>query len=251
MMAITFLQAVNSTLKRVREIQGDAGELATDTTSTATGYTPTGPFTDSARQNQIDIMLQVWNEALAEIKRRNNIAPALSTATLTLVTAQREYSMPSDFERFAGDSKEQRAFRGATHQWLIYEKPGGYMQLLAEQPGLASQWQGEANYYAISPVTLRTIRLDMEPPAALSGWTYNAMYEVRIARTSTMATDTMPYTDTVIDALVPVVAQGWERVWKKEFDAGLFQTSISRALELAGQHKARTSYGYMPPRRYG
>lgn len=251
MMAITFLQAVNATMKRVREIQGDAGELATDTVSTATGYTPSGPFTDPPRQNQIDIMLQCWNEALAEINRRGIFPPSHATATITLVTAQRTYTLPSDFEQFAGEQFSQRCFRGATHQWLIQEKPGGYLQIRVEQPGLASQWQGEANYFAISPDANQTIYLDLEPTSVINGWTYNALYRQRVTRSSTMATDTMPFNDGIIDALVPVVAQSWERVWKKEFDAGLFMTSVSRALELAGQTKPRRSYGYMEPRRYG
>ena len=61
-MAITFLAAINASLKRVRVIQGDAGELATSTvTSTATGLTATGAFVDSGRQVQIDLMIMMWN----------------------------------------------------------------------------------------------------------------------------------------------------------------------------------------------
>ena len=67
-MAVTFLQAVNETLKRVRVIQGDAGELVTSTiASTATGAVATGAFTDSGRQTEIDLAIQLWQEGLHEI----------------------------------------------------------------------------------------------------------------------------------------------------------------------------------------
>ncbi len=50
-MATTFLAFANDVLRRVRVIQGDAGNLVTSTvTSTATGLTATSAFTDSSRQ---------------------------------------------------------------------------------------------------------------------------------------------------------------------------------------------------------
>ena len=60
-MAILFIQAMNAALKRVRVIQGDAGDLVTSTVgSTATGAIATDAFTDSGRQVQIDLMIQLW-----------------------------------------------------------------------------------------------------------------------------------------------------------------------------------------------
>ena len=52
-MAYTLLDAVNLSLKRVRVIQGDAGVLTT--------------LTDSARQADIDIMIQAWNEIISDL----------------------------------------------------------------------------------------------------------------------------------------------------------------------------------------
>lgn len=239
-MTVTFLQAVNASLKRVRVIQGDAGELATSTvTSTATGLVATGAFTDSSRQTEIDIMLQIWNEAEHEVYSMGMFAPEVASATLILVEAQREYTMPSNFERFAGEG----IFRGATRQSTIYPHPSGYQGMLVEQPGSASQWQGEPNTYAISPVSLQTIRLDREPTSDEDSWTYNVLYEKRLQLTSTMATEAMPFPDTVTDALVPVVAQGWKAEYKGEFNPGIFRTNLARALEFVGQNQRRTSYG--------
>jgi len=48
-----YLVAVNDTLRRVGVIAGDAGELTT--------------FTDTARQREIDIVTQAWNEVCHEL----------------------------------------------------------------------------------------------------------------------------------------------------------------------------------------
>lgn len=234
---VTFLSAVNASLRRVRVIQGDAGALATSSvTSTATGLTATEAFTDSSRQNEIDIMLQCWNEAIHEVFTLGMISPEVSTATISLVTAQREYTLPSDMEKIAGSEYGYRVFRGATRQHNIAEYPGGYAAMLADQSGLASQWTGEPNYYALSPASVQTVRFDTEPTANENGWRYNLLYEKRFTRSSTMATETLPFSDTVTDALVPVVASTWQLVFKKEpLDSMIFRSSVTRALEHAVQ----------------
>ena len=242
-MAIVFLQAINATLKRVRIVQGDAGELATDTTSTATGAVATGAFTDSGRQTQIDLVLQVWQEAAHVLFDLALLPNEAATATVDLVTAQREYSMPSNFERIAGESREERVFRGATTFLILTEYPGGYARMLRDQPN-ATDFTGDPQHWAISPVDGTQIRFDREPTADQNGDSYNILYEKRIAITATMATETLPFSDTVADALVPVVAEGWNRIQKKEFDSGLFRTSIARAARTVTRNQPRVRYGF-------
>ncbi len=105
-MAIVFLQAVNATLKRTRTIQGDAGELATSTvTTTATGAVATDAFTDSGRQVQIDLAIQLWQEALHAMYDLSLLGDEGASATVNLASGQREYDLPSDFERMAGKSR--------------------------------------------------------------------------------------------------------------------------------------------------
>ena len=241
-MAVTFLQAVNSQLRRNRVIQGDAGALVTSTvTSTATGLVATGAFTDSARQAEIDISIQLWNEVFVEMYGMGMLSPEVASATFTLVTAQREYTFPSNFARIAGNS----IIRGATHQWVIAPYLGGFDQMLADQPGLASQWQGEPSYYAFSPVSIATIRFDTEPTITENGKTYNALYEKRINFTATQdtSTDTLPFADTVSDSLIPVVAEAFSKVFKKDFDPGMFRNAITRAVAHLTQQQSRTSWG--------
>jgi hypothetical protein len=245
-MAILFLQAINATLKRVGEIAGDSQELATSTvTSTATGLTATEAFTDSRRQHKIDVAIQLWNEATHEVYSMGLMAREGASATLTLVDAQREYDLPSDFERMAGDSYETRALRGATTGLIVRAYPGGYAQMLVDQP-TASDYTGDPTFYALSP-TLSKIRLNAEPTSGQAGHTYNFLYEKRLSLTSTMATETLPYSDTVADCLVPVVAESYHRVFKKDYDQNFLRLSLTRSLKFLTQTQPRDRYGKRRP----
>ena len=231
-MAVTFLQAVNASLKRVGVVQGDAGELATSTvTSTATGLIATGAFTDSGRQVQIDLMIQVWNEAQHILYDYDLLSPEAASATLTLVEGTREYDMPDDFERFAGKNKSERVWRAATTVWWLTEYPGGYAAMLRDQ-NIATDWIGQPKHYALSPSTRGRIRIDRDPDSTVAGRTYNALYEKRLALTSTMATDALIFSDTTADAMVPVCAEAWSGIRKNEFNIQVFQSNLARA---AGQ----------------
>jgi hypothetical protein len=242
-MAITFLQAVNASLKRVGVIQGDAGELATSTvTSTATGLIATGAFTDSGRQVQIDLMIQVWNEAQHILYDTGLLAQEAASATLILATDTREYDMPSDFERFAGKDRSTRVFRAATTVWHLTEYPGGYEAMLRDQ-NVATDWIGQPRHYAISPVTRGRVRIDRTPDDSVAGRTYNALYEKRLALTSTMATETLNFSDTVADALVPVTAEAWSGIRKQEFDSSVFAANLARAAGHVRQTQARSRGG--------
>jgi hypothetical protein len=241
-MAVTFLQVVNDTLKRVRVIQGDAGELATSTvTSTATGLVATGAFTDSGRQTEIDLAIQLWQEAVHEVYGMGLFPNEGSSATFTLATGQREYSFPSDFERVAGANYHDRVLRGATSGLLAFEYKSGYAGMLRDQV-LATDFTGDPSFWAISPVD-GSLRLDREPTTEQAGDTWNMLYEKQLVLTSTMATDTLPFADTVSAAIVPVVAEAWNRVFKKEFDQGMFRSSLARSLDYMARTQRRNRYG--------
>ena len=228
-MTVTFLEAVNKSLKRVRVVAGDAGELATSTvTSTATGLIATGAFTDSGRQVQIDLMIQVWNESQHILYDLDLLSPEAASATLVLVQDTREYDMPDDFERFAGKNRSERVFRAATTVWHLTEYPGGYPAMLRDQ-NVATDWIGQPKHYALSPSVRGRIRIDRDPDATVAGRSYNALYEKRLALTSTMATEALIFSDTVADALVPVTAETWQRIMKKEFELNTFRSNVARA----------------------
>jgi hypothetical protein len=241
-MAIYFVDAVNAVLKRVGEIAGDSEELATSTvTSTATGLVATDAFVDSRRQHKIDIVIQLWNEAAHEVFRMGVYAQETASATLTTVDGVREYDLPSDFERMAGRDTRTRVMRGATTGTILFEYAGGYEQMLADQP-LATQYAGDASRWAISPVQSK-IRLDAVPTSNTASQTFNYLYHKRVSLSSTMATSTMPFSDSVADSLVPVVVESYERIMKKEFEPGFYQSAINRALEFLTQNERRDRYG--------
>lgn len=229
-MAVEFITAVNKSLKRVGVIEGDAGEL---TTGTGTD----DEFTDSPRQRDIDVCLQIWNEVIHEAYSLNAFTPEVGTATITLVADQREYGLPSDFERMAGN-QHQRVLRGATNGLLLTEYRGGYLSMLRDQP-VATDWTGDPRHWALS-LSTDNIRVDSEPTASDI---YNFNYETRIERTSTMATDTMPFSDTVTDSLVPVVAQFMSRDFKDDFDSGIFRQAMIRAIGHLTRSQRRDRYG--------
>lgn len=241
-MAVVFLSFVNAVLKRVGEIAGDSEELATSTvTSTATGLVATDAFTDSRRQHKIDVAIQLSNEAVHEVYSMGLAAREAASATLTLVAAQREYDLPDDFERMAGDTYQNRAIRGATTGLVLREYPGGYAQMLVEQP-TASDYTGDPGHWALSPADSK-IRLDREPDTGQAGHTYNFLYEKRLSLTSTMATSTLPFSDTVADSLVPVVAESWQRVFKNEYDQAFLTTALTRSLRFLTQSQPKDRYG--------
>ena len=238
-MAVVFLDAVNKTLKRVGSIQGDAGELGTSTVSTATGFTPPNPFDDSQRQHTVDLVIQGWQEAAHEIFDLGLLPNEAASATIFLEVGVREYDLPANFEKVAGDDYDQRVWRGATRESRLFEYPGGYAQMLSDQL-LPTSYAGDPLHWAISPVDGLKARVDREPTATD---TYNFLYEKRIALTATMATETMPFSDSVVDNLVPVVGEFAHRQLNSEFDAALFRTSLSRAVSFTTKNQPRKRYG--------
>lgn len=239
-MAIVYFEAVNDSMKRVGLIAGDVKAIGTSSGATASEIFQA----NSEIQHGVDMMVQMWQEATNEVFSLALVPTLVATATIDLVTSQREYALPSDFERVAGVDANEQVVRAATSVRVIPEYPGGYLQMLADQP-MATQWTGEPGYYAISPSNAATtmIRFDTDPTSSENGWYYYLPYERTISLTVTQATQTMPYSDTVTRALVPVVSEMFERHRKKEFDASVFRASLVRALTMANTHP--------PTRRYG
>ncbi len=241
-MATRYVDWINDALKRVHVIQGDAGVLVTSTvTSTATGLTATGAFTDSARQVQIDMMLQVSNEVVEEVFGSGLLPKIASTATIALVSAQREYSLPSDFERFAGKTFDTRVINSATSGLSLKEYAGGYMQMLADQP-MATTYTGQPSAYAISPGS-DVIRFDREPATGQSGMSWNFIYEKTIRFTATSEADPLPFSAKVADQLVPVLAEAWNKSNKGQYDVADFRKGIAKAVGLMTHTRPNDRWG--------
>ena len=131
--------------------------------------------------------------------------------------------------------------RGATTGLIVREYPGGYAQMLRDQP-VATDFIGDPSFYAISPVN-GDIRFEREPTADQAANTYNALIETVQQLTSTLATEEFLWSDTVTRALVPVVAETHTRTMKKEFDAAQFSRYLARAASHARKNQRRARWG--------
>ena len=218
-MAYTFLQALNSSLKKVREIQGVSGELTS--------------LTDSARQAKVDVMIDSWNEVVQEVLSYGAYPTEVSEGEITLVADQREYDTADDFETFVS-----KRLINQTDGYIAYEYPGGYDAMWRTQTQPDS-YTGSPQFWALNSTTGK-VRLDTSPTANEAGRVYKYLYNRRIAFDE--ATDTFPFSDTVVDALVPAVAEVYRRDIQKTFDAGFYQASVARALRLLPRVDKGTRY---------
>ena len=220
-MALTLLNAVNETLKRVNLIQGDTGVL-TD-------------LTDSAKQHWIDSHVQLWNEVVDELYRLHGAAfsTEASTANVTLVTSTREYTLETDLLSIYWPLINE------TDGDRIWEYPGGYNQMRKDQLQ-PSQWTGQPLFAAINPATNK-LRMDRAPTAAENGDVYVMFYKKTIQLS--LAADTFPFHDEVVRALVPVVATAYKLEDRRDDSSAISGVpGFARAVQLLTQNEPRDSW---------
>lgn len=218
-MAETLLKGVNEVLKKVGMVTGDATELTS--------------FTDSGRQRWIDVAIQAWNEAIDELYS-NSGQPRpnrFSEGTITLVAGTRAYAV-SDAQRIFWP------FREDTNGWRIEEYTPGYQTLVASQL-VPANYTGRPLFGCIRP-TDGYVYLDRIPQSGEAGlvFTYGYESDAELALT----TDTMPFNDGVFRAMIPAVAQLWERQEKQRFDDAIFQLSLGRAARFLPRTPPRDSW---------
>lgn len=221
-MAKTFLTATNDVLKRAGIIAGSSGELSS--------------FTDTSRQRHIDKVIQIWNEVVHELYSLGVFQGEVATGTITLATSTREYALPSDFEQMSGDTYRTRKLVN-TDNYTMHEYPGGYVAMFADQPD-PSDFTGRPQFWAINEAN-DTIRVDSTPTSDENGDVYSFLYDKTITLSTT--TDTFPFTDTVVVALTPVVA---EIFMIKEENPTISRPSFLRALRIASQKNADKEWGF-------
>lgn len=222
-MAKTFLQAVNATLKRVRIIQGDAGNLTS--------------FTDSTRQNDIDLVIQLWNEVIHKMYGQGLFAKGTAVDSITLAddsgnTDRTEYSLASDFEEFANNIMVDQ-----TNNRSMTPYPGGYSQMFVDQ-GNPTNHTGFPRHYSVNPST-GDLSVSTHPQE--SGSIYKYMYKKRISVDA--ITDVFPFSDTVVDSLVPVVAWMYRRDKQIDFDQASLDREYNIAVSMLNPLPNSTRYG--------
>ena len=216
----TLLNAVNETFKRVQLIQGDSGLLTT--------------LTDSARQIYIDSAVQLWNEAIDELYTTAEVPHPneLAESTITLVTSTRAYVLNASLIQLRFPLLDE------TNGRFIEEYPGGYMQLVIDQPFPANE-TGLANFAVIRP-TDGYLYLDKIPTSVENGLVYKYRYDKTLELTA--AASTVPFNDTVFRAMVPAVAELWKRNHQRDFDSAMYRASVGRASRLLTNKQLRESW---------
>lgn len=215
----TLLNAVNEVLKRVDIIAGDAGELTT--------------LADSARQNWIDLAVQIVNEGIDELYSvgATPLPNEQAQATITLVASQQDYTLESDLVQLRFPLIDK------TNNQVITEFPGGYNNIL--QFDTEQDDTGLPRWGAISPVDGK-LYLDRKPTSEEAGRVYTYQYDKDLELDD--AADEVPFNNAVFRAMVPVWAQIWNREKRKEFDSELFKMNIGRAAGFLTRRQPRTSY---------
>jgi len=219
-MAKTVLDAVNETLKRVGMISGDAGELTT--------------LTDSGRQHSIDVTVQIWNELINDLYAASNVPLPQESATgnITLVDGTREYTLPADLEQIRWPLINQTE----GHRIDLY--PGDFEQMRIDQL-IPANFTGRPIWAAINP-TNGKLRMNTVVDSDDDGEVYQILYDKRLSFTA--AADTFPFSDSVVDSLVPAAAQVYDRNEKSKFDDALFRSSFGRAARFLSKRQQGTKW---------
>lgn len=206
-MAKTLLNGTNEVLKRLKLIAGDSAALTT--------------LVDSTRQNDIDLIIQLWNEQIDDLYSVSNTAKPniLVEDTITLVTSDRDYALPSALTLMRWPMVNQVS--GA----YIYEFEQGYEALFKSQ-AQPDNFTGQPQFGVIRP-TDGELYFDRVPTATENGAVYTFNYSKDTVMSA--AADAMPFKDIVFRAMVPVVAELWKSDRRKDFSNAIFKTHFARA----------------------
>jgi len=232
-MSRTLLQGVNEVLKRLGDIKSNSGELSS--------------LTDSQRQVQIDLAVQVWNEVILDLydSCEEQLPKEMSTSTITLATGDRDYSLPTDMTYIRWPLKND------SNGYLIQEYPGGWQQMLLDQLQPAN-FTGRPFYGCIRPSD-GLLYLDRIPTAADNGLAYTLYYDKSLIMSS--AASVYPFSDDVFTELVPAVAEKIKMERDNQSDAKYsvsekkYSKSMGKAAAKVSMNVARNYYS--PDRGYG
>ena len=228
-MTVTVLTGVSDVLLRERIID-----------------TALAALTSNNQQLDVESVISAWNETLDDLTAPNDFPDLVTEATLTLVTSQRNYDVPSDFAKLAGDDAwpdGQAVFLDETNGRFLKPYPGGFDQMRKDQE-IPANYTGLPEFYVIRP-TDGDFYLDSSPTAAENGNAYKYLYIPTLHYTNADAATNFPFQDEVTYRLYPAVAQRYRKLAKgtQFFDAGDYQRSLGSAAGMLRQVPHRTSYG--------
>lgn len=218
-MAKTLLNAVNAILKRTGNVSGDAGLLTT--------------LTNSPRQRSIDVAVDVINEGIDQLylTAKRAMPKEQAQSTFTLVAATRAYTLATDLVQMRWPMIDK------TNGQYLTEYPGGFNDILIDEPLQTAT--GLPLCGAISPVD-GTLYLDRIPTSVEAGKIYTYQYDKDLELV--IASDTVPFSNTVFRAMVVPWVQLWRRDQQNEFDAGLYKLNLGAACVALSQSQPRTNW---------
>ena len=220
-MAQTLLQITNSVLRKVGFITSEQGELTS--------------LVDSARQVEIDIIKANTNTAIEELYSlaKKPYPQELAETTITLVTDQREYTLPSDLNEI----RYPVVFEEDQHQ--VWEYPGGFEQMRIDQPD-PSNYTGRPVYAVISPQNDK-LRFDYIPTSEENGDGYKLIYDKDVSLD--VAADEVPFNDTVSRFMVEVIAQDWRRDKRRNVDEAKREKNLAMAARYLNRKQPLETWG--------
>ena len=194
-----------------------------------------GSLTNLGKQLYIDLAVQVWNETVDEVCDMMGVphpGETGSSTTVTLVAGTREYALPSDLVQIRWPLIDE------TNGNYIQEYPGGYLAMRADQQ-IPGDWLGLAYAAAINPTT-GYLRLERTPTSTEAGLVYTMIYDKDLIMDA--ASDTFPFMDSVYRAVMPVVAEMWERKKRNDFNESEYRKQLSRAMSFVNKTVRRTHW---------
>lgn len=218
-MSKTLLNGVNDVLQR-------AGIIDTNN--------ELGSLTNLGKQVYVDLAVKMWSEVTDDVCNMMGIPKTGETAssTITLVEGQREYDLPSDLVQLRWPLIDQ------TNGNYIQPYPGGYEQMRIDQQ-IPGDWLGLPYAAAINPTT-GDLRLERTPTSTEAGKVYDIFYDKDEGMTA--ASSVFPFSDAVYRAVMPVVAECWERKKRNDFNEQEYRHQLSRAMSFVNQANRRTHW---------
>lgn len=183
-MAKTLLNGVNDVLKRLGDIKGNSGNLAS--------------LDNTEIQVKIDLAVQAWNEVVLELFSLSDepVPNELGEQTITFATGVREYALNSDVVSL------RFPFINSTTGHRVYEYDGGFLEMLDEQY-ISANYTGLPSQVAVKPNG--NLYFDRVPTSTENGKTVVVYYDKSNIVTS--ADDVFPFIDAIYHHLIPCVAE--------------------------------------------
>ena len=176
---MTFLEAVNRVLRQEAILMGDDDDL---TSFTNTQHAATSTLAQIAIQSE-----------LATLVSDGYIPFEEKTATVTLVTSTRTYSLASDFQTFQENFMERVDSGGVAVGERIFLYPGNESQLRKEFYLYRSNEDTPIHFYTTGG-TAKTVGFSPVPNSDVNGYLYRYYYEGDV--NVSLTTDTVPFVST-------------------------------------------------------